>query len=223
MAEQVNAWNKDARFCDPVTMLKRIILDLFKLLYLDGIEAAACNDTLTPACYVVYWNRFQTLISNPRTVEVTSGSILVKKNTDDAITARRNKVNIESRSCDCGLWIQDQQPCLCALAACNHLQITDIFNDTYFGSELLTKTWKSLHAHPTLQTQFPGDNDIFTTAAASSIAIESHDRDAAVTHSQKRIMSSGDDRRVGSSCIALSKLKKGALMLIYYYYITELY
>ena len=143
-------------------MVKTIILDAFKLLNDDRLEALACQNVITPAAEIVHWKRFQGL----------------------------------------------------------HFNIDDYFKERYFGRELLTRTWKTLHEHPTLLTRFPGDNEIFSTDPESSIAIESHCQDVTVTHSQKRFRSTGEEGTARSS-ISVAKSKKGKglhfIILILYF------
>ena len=138
----------------------------------------------------------------------------MKRNTENDILARRHSVNIHERTCDCGLWIQYQQPCTCALAVCNHFEIKDFFNENFFGRELLTETWKALHNHPTLITKFPGDNVVFTTVAEVPVTLQSHCQDITVTHSQKRYTSSGEDSGARAS-ISVAKSNKSKHINLY--------
>lgn len=214
ISEQVNAWNRYARFHDPIILVKTVILESFKLMHADGLKAMQCTDVITPAASIVHSKRFQSLITNPRNVEVISGCIMVKKNVEDNYHAARYRVDITGKNCDCGMWTQEQQPCICALAACNELGIKNIFSEQFFGRELLTTTWKQLHAHPSLNTRFPGDNEVVTTVAEASISIQSKCLDCSVTNSQKRLRSTGEDGQARAS-ISISKFKQGNPIYIY--------
>lgn len=213
-----NAFLLEARFYHIVSFVKTLFLQIFQFWAKDRIDSEKEVLVLTPAGNEVY-NKIAMIQKNhPLRIEYISESCtLVQRNNNHNIC---HAVNVTKNKCECGNWEQLQVPCehflqvhgelkrkciLCLSGSyCNE---HNIFNENFFGSELLTSNWKKFHDCRSIKfLTYPGCESIKRQAVTEKLLLVAIAIDS-VSKSQKRIKGNGDLNQ-GSS-ISLNCHKAG--------------
>lgn len=224
--ESCFSWCLDAREHPPYQFISKLVVDIFEQINLQSGEIfKICNNpsivernTLITSYALSLFQasvfKGQKKVYNVKLFGESQGLVF---SGNQALSAKKNLVNLVDKTCSCTVWQQTGVPCHHVLAFLKSQGKTILYNETFFNKILLTETLQQFYTLSCSSPYtFPGDSTI-ANRAYNDIEIlklytppkpKTEVRNLAVGTSQQRIRSTGDSGGSGGVIPAKAYNKK---------------